>query len=76
MVRTEVADEPAADLVPWVLLVVTDERERPAAQRVWEDAGFGVELASSVEDALDCLSVMTPSLVVVGDRLFRPTRQR
>jgi ActR/RegA family two-component response regulator len=76
VVRTEVADEPATDLVPWVLLVVTDEGERPAARRVWEDAGFGVELASSVEDALDCLSVMTPSLVVVDDRLYRPVRQR
>lgn len=74
MVSTEVAEEPASmDVVPWVLLVVTNRRRRRAAQRLWEEAGFGVEVAESVEDALDCLFVMTPSLVVVDDRLYRPT---
>lgn len=73
MVSTEVAEEPAAALVvPWVLLVVTDVRRRRAVRRLWEEAGFGVEVAASVEDALECLSVMTPSLVVVDDRLYRP----
>lgn len=77
MISTEVAaspqDRPAdADIVPWVLLVVSDQLAREAARKAWEEAGFGVELALDVEDALDCLSVMTPSLVVVDDRLYRP----
>ena len=77
MASTEVAHEPsehppAADIVPWVLLVVTDLESQDRARQAWEAAGFGVELALDVEDALDCLSVMTPSLVVVDDRVYRP----
>jgi DNA-binding response OmpR family regulator len=77
VVSTEVAHKPAAhpaaaDVVPWVLLVVTEQGARDAARKAWEKAGFGVELAFDVEDALDCLSVMTPSLVVVDDRVYRP----
>jgi DNA-binding response OmpR family regulator len=61
-----------AHVTPWVLLVLTDPRERRSAQEVWEGAGFGVEIASSVEDALELMAVMTPSLVVTDDRLYRP----
>jgi len=39
---------------------------------MWEAAGFAVEVASSIEDAMVCLAVMTPALIVVDDRLYRP----
>ncbi len=50
---------------PWVLLVETDQSKLAAAALAWEEAGFGVEFASSVQNALECLAVMTPTLVVV-----------
>jgi CheY-like chemotaxis protein len=60
------------EVTPWVLLVLTDPEERRSAQVLWEGAGFGVEVASSPEEALELLAVMTPSLVVMDDRLYRP----
>ena len=57
---------------PWVLLVVTDESGRSAAARAWEEAGFGVEIAPSVQNALECLAVMTPALIVVDGKLYWP----
>lgn len=63
-------DEPAVESTPWVLLLLGGEQER-AARRVWEEAGFGVESAASIDDALECLAVMTPVLVVAEDMLYR-----
>lgn len=57
---------------PWVLLVVTDRKQVPAAARPWEEAGFGVEIASSVQNALECLAVITPALIVVDGKLYWP----
>ncbi|HKW72513.1 MAG TPA: hypothetical protein VJQ08_06780 [Candidatus Dormibacteraeota bacterium] len=60
---------------PWVLLVVTDQNVLPATAKAWEEAGFGVEIASSVQNALECLAVMTPALIVVDGRLYWPPPQ-
>lgn len=57
---------------PWVLLVVTDQTKAPTAARAWEEAGFGVEIASSVQNALECLTVITPALIVVDGKLYWP----
>jgi len=65
--------KPAVGVTPWILLVVSDERQRRIARSAWEEAGFAVEVAASALDALECLKVMTPSLVVVDDWLYRPT---
>ena len=46
--------------------------ERQSAAQVWESAGFAVEIASTVEDVLECLAVITPSLIVTDTRLYRP----
>lgn len=61
-----------AEMLPWVLIVMSDALERQKARKVWEEAGFAVEMALNVDDALECLQVMTPSLVVLDDRLYRP----
>ncbi len=65
-------DEKQEAPTPWVLLVVTDHRKLPAAARAWEEAGFGVEIASSVQNALECLLVITPALIVVDGKLYWP----
>ena len=65
-------DAPDPDVTAWVLIVLTDPLERQRAQKVWEEAGFAVQMALNVDDALECLAVMTPSLVVLDDRLYRP----
>lgn len=63
---------PGPEVLPWVLIVMSDALERQKARKVWEEAGFAVEMALNVDDALECLAVMTPSLVVLDDRLYRP----
>jgi len=68
----DAVEEPAVGVTPWILLVVSDERKRHIARSAWERAGFAVEVATSALDALECLKVMTPSLVVVDDWLYRP----
>lgn len=62
----------ASGQTPWVLVLVDGDGGRGAVRQAWEDAGFAVEIASSARDALDCLKVMTPSLVVIEGRLYRP----
>ena len=66
------AEASSIEVTPWVLLVVDDERKRLSLLRAWEDAGFAVEVASDAREALECLKVITPSVVVVEDRLYRP----
>jgi hypothetical protein len=65
-------DEQEKHPTPWILLVVTDATERSAASSSWEEAGFGVEIVSSVQNALECLTVMTPALIVVDGKLYWP----
>src|SRR5438105_3824745 len=50
-------------------------RKRRIARTAWEAAGFAVEVATSALDALECLMVMTPSLVVVDEWVYRPTQR-
>lgn len=66
------AEASPIEVTPWVLLVVDDERKRLSLLQAWENAGFAVEVASDAREALECLKVMTPSIVVVEDRLYRP----
>ena len=68
----DAADEPAPEVLPWVLLLISDPRLRELARQTWEKAGFGVEVALNADDAAELLSVMTPSLVVVEDTAYRP----
>lgn len=72
MVTPEAAEVPATGVTPWVLLLVQDEGRRRTLRRQWEDAGFGVEIASSAREVLACLKVMTPTLVLIEDRLYTP----
>jgi ActR/RegA family two-component response regulator len=66
-------NELATTITPWVLIVASDEAKALSARTVWEEAGFAVEVASTIEDALACLQVIIPALIVVGDRQYRPT---
>ena len=68
----DAVDAPAAAVTPWVLLLIHDDEKRRTIRHVCEDAGFAVEVAVDARDAIDCLKVMTPSLVVIEDRLYRP----
>ncbi|HET9781571.1 MAG TPA: hypothetical protein VFR33_07305 [Candidatus Dormibacteraeota bacterium] len=72
LIAPEAEEAPPVGLTPWVLLLIDDEQERTTIRDAWEEAGFAVEVATSARDALDCLKVMTPSLVVIEDRLYRP----
>jgi ActR/RegA family two-component response regulator len=59
-------EEPADGVTPWVLLVISDRAKRRAGRKSCEDAGFGVEVAKSALDAVECLQVMTPTHRRVG----------
>lgn len=72
MVTPQAEEAPTTGVTPWVLLLVQDEGSRGTLLRQWEDAGFGVEIASNATDALACLKVMTPTLVVIEDRVYTP----
>ena len=63
---------PRAGVIPWVLLVIADENRRKTTREAWEEAGVAVEIARDAADAMDCLKVMTPSLVVTDDWVYRP----
>ena len=63
---------PRAGVTPWVLLVVADENRRKVTREAWEQAGYAVEIARDAADAMDCLKVMTPSLIVTDDWVYRP----
>ena len=72
MVTPDAEEAPAVGVTPWVLLLINDQSLRRSLCREWENAGFGVETASNAREALACLKVMTPTLVVIEDRLYRP----
>jgi hypothetical protein len=60
-------DEVPYEATPWVLLVGRDWASREKARRMIEDAGCAVEVASTAEEALFCLAVMTPALVIIEE---------
>ena len=62
-------DPELVEVTPWVLLVVSDARKLRLVRTAFERAGFGVEVAASVEDAFEFLAVMTPALIVIDERL-------
>jgi DNA-binding response OmpR family regulator len=66
-----VADSPREIDYPgiarWVLIVDPDRRKQRLARIVLERAGFGVAVVSNVAEAIDCLAIMTPALIVVDD---------
>ena len=72
MVTPDAAEAPAVGVTPWVLLLVNNESRRRSLCTEFESAGFGVEVASNAREAVACLKVMTPTLVVIEDRLYRP----
>lgn len=76
MVTPDVEEAKATGVTTWVLLLVDDESRRRSLRREWEDAGFGVEIASNAREALACLKVMTPTAVVIEDRVYRPLPRR
>lgn len=65
-------EEAANAVTPWVLVVSADEAKARSTRIMWEAAGFAVEVAANAEDARACLAVMTPALIMVDDRLYRP----
>ena len=57
--------EPAYEVTPWVLLVGLDWSGREKLRRRLEAAGCAVEVASTADEAILCLSVITPALIVI-----------
>src|SRR2546427_12768896 len=55
---------PTEFLTPWVLLIITNARRRRAARKRFQRAGFAVEVAQTVDEALLLISVMTPAVIV------------
>jgi hypothetical protein len=62
----------AYEVTPWVVLVAPPGRARDRARRTLEAAGCAVEVASDFESAVDCLTVMTPALIVIDDAAALP----
>jgi hypothetical protein len=60
------------EATPWVLIVGRDWSGREKARRMLEDAGCAVEVASTAEEALFCLAVMTPALIIIEDLAASP----
>jgi DNA-binding response OmpR family regulator len=65
-------DPELVEVTPWALLVVSDARKLRLVRAAFERAGFGVEVAASVEEAFECLAVMTPALILIDERLPGP----
>lgn len=65
-------NEQALTPVPWGSRDRHRQKKLPEASTSWEEAGFGVEIGSNVQNALECLAVMTPALIVVDGKPYRP----
>jgi len=63
------AERDTIQVTPWILIVLTDPRKRRSARREFEQAGFEVQVATSIEDAIGFLAVMTPALIVLDENL-------
>ena len=57
------------DLARWVLVVTDDVDVRRRTCRILVREGFAVEVARDAADALGCLAVIRPALLVVDDDL-------
>jgi len=63
---------PTEFLTPWALLTIPDARKRRAARKVFQHAGFAVEVAETVDEALLLISVMTPAVIVFDPPVALP----
>ena len=63
------AERDTIQVTPWILIVLTDPRKRRSARREFEQAGFEVQEATSIEDAIEFLAVMTPAQIVLDENL-------
>ena len=63
---------PTEFLTPWALLIITDARRRRAVRKLFQRAGFVVEVADSVEEAMIFVSVMTPAAIVFDPPVALP----
>jgi len=66
-VSPRVMEQP--EFTPWVLVVTADADVQRRTCRVLVRAGFAVEAALDAADALACLAVIKPALLVVDDDL-------
>ena len=62
-----VDDEPVYEVTPWVLLVGLDWAGRETVRRRLEAAGCAVEVASTADEAMLCMAVMTPALIIIEE---------
>lgn len=56
-----------AGVTRWAMLVEPDRSKRQVVTAVLEQAGFAVAVVTGATEALACLAIMTPALIVVGD---------
>ena len=63
---------PTEFLTPWALLMIPDARKRRAVRKVFQHAGFAVEVAETVDEALLLISVMTPAVIVFDPPMALP----
>ena len=63
---------PTESLTPWALLIITDARRRRAVRKVFQHAGFAVEVAETVGEAMLLISVMTPAVIVFDPPVALP----
>lgn len=43
---------PTEFLTPWALLIISDARSRRSVRKLFQRAGFAIEVAATVEEAL------------------------
>ena len=55
------------EVTPWVLLVGLDWAGRERLRRKLEHAGCAVEVATTADEALACMAVMTPALIIIEE---------
>ena len=63
---------PTEFLTPWALLIITNARRPRAARKRFQRAGFAVEVAQTVDEALLLISVMTPVVIVFDPPVALP----
>jgi ActR/RegA family two-component response regulator len=57
---------------PWVLLIMRDPRRLRVVRRLFARAGFGVEVAANVEEAIRLLAVISPAVVIADPPVSLP----
>ena len=70
--REAIEEERPYEVTPWVLIVGLDWWGRERLRRRLEAAGCAVEVASTAAEALGCLAVITPALIVLEEAAALP----